>query len=465
MDFSNDIPCRASRRSWLPIVGVVMLTTAPVSAQQLDSTFDVSLNGQTGNPDPGGQYLLFNVPGTLQFHEAFALGFDALGNTLYGLSAPVQALPGQTVQVPDIQVSTTPPLSVVGLEATVSQPDLTKIGALTDIQVMAELPDGSQVPVTNSATTYVSSNPAVALVSPLGVILATGPGDAIITALKEGAAATTTVSVTLPPTTTVVGLVFDESGQPAASVDVTILNQGLTATTDASGGFTIPGVLAVGPILACASSPQQPLRLFSGCSDFVDPVADGFTDAGLITLFPFLNAGFEADGAQLCGYETLGCAEPSTGEGTFPDIVLPPEGALMAFLETGPSCDCNGSPCDIGQVLASKVDVPAGAQQFRFLCNFMTGEDPSFPNDDTFTVVLTPSSGPPVELLRFSVLDLFAGKPLQGPIVYPLMTGFKLVSADVSAFAGDTVSLEFRVEDAVDSFIDTAVALDVLHFK
>ncbi len=105
--------------------------------------------------------------------------------------------------------------------------------------------DGSQENLTTLAegTSYRTSNPQIANVSPDGLITATGRGSAYLTAVNQGACTVVSVDV-VPgdPLTTVIGLVQDESGKPVIGAEVTLTGLAVRGVTGADGRFVITDV-------------------------------------------------------------------------------------------------------------------------------------------------------------------------------------------------------------------------------
>jgi uncharacterized protein YjdB len=110
---------------------------------------------------------------------------------------------------------TVPPVAVVNVSATTSvlQPAGTA-------QATAALLDGSGAPTTNRVLSWTSSNPAVATVSPSGLVTAVAKGTANIVATSEGVTGQLTITV---PTVTTINVTAPNASalQPAQTTQAT----------------------------------------------------------------------------------------------------------------------------------------------------------------------------------------------------------------------------------------------------
>ncbi len=175
-------------------------------------------------------------------------------------------------------------------------------------------------------------------------------------------------------------------------------------------------------------------------------------------------------------------------------VIRPENGNSFALLSSGvagtgqpePGIDFGSTGPDGDQVhLTLTLAIPAGANRLSFVYNFLSAESPDFIGsifNDTFTVLLTDSSGVR-EIARASVnssvfipvsesnaggsgFDLFTPEPLGVDDVFGSgspdagLTGFKTINVPVTG--GQTVTLEFTVEDRGDGILDSAVILDNL---
>jgi hypothetical protein len=455
------------------VASFLVLAQQPCSAQ-LDETWTVEVNGQTVTVDANGRFFVPNVAAADQFGPGGPgsapdfLSDDFLrltgvglihGVPHYALSDFFQVAQGQVFSVGQLFITDQPPPSVELLQLTAELVTLTELGLSSQLTALATLGDGSVLDVTprTSFSVYRTSNPSVATVSSDGLVTAVGPGPVLITVVNDGVTAVSLLQVSPgASTTTVVGFVQFQDGSPASGATVSVIGQPTGAMSAADGSFTIVDVLAEEPEIMVAAT----LGSEAGVSGLLIPIADGFTDSGIVTLaptsaLPLENGGFES--GTFAGFIAQGNATvvPSLG------ALLPPEGNLMAQLSTGPS----GT---IGR-LTAPVEIPAAAQTFDFEFNFLTNEinqGASF--NDFFLARLVLPDGTSLELVRVSRNDLLSGNfpNLPGDGGFQAQTGFLSASADISAFAGSMMIMDFcfLVQDVGDTIVDSAVLLDDLRF-
>jgi hypothetical protein len=149
----------------------------------------------------------------------------------------------------------------------------------------------------------------------------------------------------------------------------------------------------------------------------------------------------------------------------------------MAIISTG---DVVGGQ-DQGVIAASLTQtftLPPGATTLRIDYNYVSEELPEWVNSsfqDPFRVRVIPSVGDAVDVALVRVNDAFAAPGFQviGDCGFPEgddtcgETGWTTVAADLSAFAGAsvTVQLLFDVTDFGDSIFTTAVLIDNIRFS
>jgi outer membrane protein OmpA-like peptidoglycan-associated protein len=147
-------------------------------------------------------------------------------------------------------------------------------------QFTASARDAGNSPIANAAFTWTSSSPAVATVSPTGLVTAVGNGTARITATSAGKTATstvtvaqTTMTVTVTPATsqlTAAGATSQLSAQAMDANGQQISGKAFTWTSDAAGVATVS---ASGLATAVANGVAH-----------VSAAADGKTGSGIVTV-------------------------------------------------------------------------------------------------------------------------------------------------------------------------------------
>lgn len=266
----------------------LLLLAQPVSAQ-LDDSCVVTANGQIVNVGPTGSFTIFNVPADGEWIRVEAICIND-GKTTYARSNLFKLAQNQTVFIHDFEIFSAPPADLVSLTATPGMELLTSQGipGATSIIVTGSFSDGSQVDLSYGpgGTTYTSSDPGVAIVDEVGAVIPVANGTTLITARNSGITATTAVTVSLgDPLTEVIGLVQLPDGSPAEGASVQV-DVGGSASTGANGFFSIPGVASeLGDLLVSVSLVTGEDNLVALASG-IEPVADGVTDAGVLTLVP-----------------------------------------------------------------------------------------------------------------------------------------------------------------------------------
>jgi uncharacterized repeat protein (TIGR01451 family) len=143
-----------------------------------------------------------------------------------------------------------------------------------------------------------------------------------------------------------------------------------------------------------------------------------------------------------------------------------------ASLNTGTGCVPGGSPdgydaCDLATFDVT-LQLPPDASELTFDWAFGTeeGADPENPFQDFFTayvggtnIALLPDDSPATVNNAYP----FSTCPPDPPdIVYDCVTPMYTASLDVSAYAGETITLSFQVADASDPVADSAAFIDNL---
>lgn len=164
-------------------------SAAPAGTSQLNENCVVSILNRAAIPQPDGSYILPNTPsnmgrvraratcvqdGVTRFGQSDYLEFDPLSRAV--LVPPIVF--GQNEPIPESLVISSP------------SPTLSAIGATTQLSVTAVLPSSTRdVTTAASGTNFTSSNPAVATVSPDGLLTAHGVGIVLVSSVNEGALA------------------------------------------------------------------------------------------------------------------------------------------------------------------------------------------------------------------------------------------------------------------------------------
>jgi len=184
--------------------------TNPIEfSPRLDGSCKASVLNRTAIVGPTGSFTVPNVPGTGGV-ERIRITCERDGMTLAGQSAFFRVVPGAVLDVRDITLGLVEPIPDT-LEVTPSESVLTSVGATTQLTVTGRFADGSSRDLTleGSGTTYVSSNPRIAVVenTPGGLVRAAGSGTALIAVRNQGVLTVVSVRVEL-------GLDADQDGLP-----------------------------------------------------------------------------------------------------------------------------------------------------------------------------------------------------------------------------------------------------------
>ncbi len=274
----------------------------PLRPPALNEQWQVMVNGQSVEVSPDGSFILPNISAP----DVYGLGGPGsppdflsddfvrltgqgtiLGATYYVYSEPFQFRGREMFELTNLTFTTEPPLLPVSIRATADRPLLTGLGQTTQVRVAATLGNGNTVDATPRTrwTTYRTSNPAIATVSPDGLVMARGRGPAFITAVNDGATSVCQIDVAPgDPLTTVFGYVQTTNGMPVATATVNLLGQAVPPVlTRADGSFVLTNVpTTLGPLRVAA-------RLVSTTAVFANsgllaPIPGGVTDAGILTL-------------------------------------------------------------------------------------------------------------------------------------------------------------------------------------
>jgi MYXO-CTERM domain-containing protein len=136
-----------------------------------------------------------------------------------------------------LSVSAQPPV----LGGVSVSPAQTTVAAGGSVPLRATATDAAGNAVSGIAFGWSSSNPAVAVVSEVGLVTGVSPGTAQITATAGGRSGSMTVTV-VAASYVITGKVATSDGTPIAGATVLIPALSMSATTDAAGSFRLAGV-------------------------------------------------------------------------------------------------------------------------------------------------------------------------------------------------------------------------------
>lgn len=247
----------------------------------------VWMRGATVLAAPNGNFILSVLlgPDNTTFGRVRGVIVQDNGTSLFGASEFFDLVGNQAFLVQDLVFFPDPIPGILGLRLEPQNPVLTFVGEQTQLDVFADLSNGTteNVFLRAQGTEYSSSNPSVAAVDLDGLVTAFSEGEVTFSAKNEGALATALVTVQVPTgLTDVVGFVTNEIGAPELGVDVTVFADTIfTTTTDGVGAFTVTGVGTATAISVVARSGS---RVASAAN--LAPIPDGLTDAGIMALQP-----------------------------------------------------------------------------------------------------------------------------------------------------------------------------------
>lgn len=172
--------CRLSLM-WAPA-----LVWQTASANVLDQNCVVNVLNRTIQVNADGGWSMPNVPSFMGRIRARATCIK-LGETFSGQSDYFNVIKGSIVAVPDIQFDNITPVPVSLIASDSTNGSLTGQGVTAQLNVFATYPDDTILDVTPSSngTNYASSNPAIATVSPEGLVTAVSSGSVLITVRKD----------------------------------------------------------------------------------------------------------------------------------------------------------------------------------------------------------------------------------------------------------------------------------------
>jgi alpha-tubulin suppressor-like RCC1 family protein len=281
-----------------------VMSIQPPRPPAIESSWTVTVNGQTIRPNPYGTFTVPNIsapdqfgpdgPGTVPDFVSDdyvrLTGRNTAGGTnRYVFSEFFQIRQGETVSITNLTFTDIPPRKPESITAAAEQPTLTALGQTTRVRVTASFADGStnDVSARTSWTTYRTSNPNIATVGPDGLVTARGKGFVYITAVNEGA--TTAALLQMLPEggfATLTGTVIGTNGVPVSGVTVAIFSLDIRIQTDANGHFTLPVRTDVGSLVLTVERLQDGQRYLTLVRN-PRLLPGQVTDIGNIVLSPF----------------------------------------------------------------------------------------------------------------------------------------------------------------------------------
>ncbi len=162
-------------------VGVAL----PAAAADLNENCVVSVLNRNVQAKPDGTWVLPNIPANFGNVRARATCVQG-GVTTYGESAQFTIPANGSVTLPPIVLGPTTRIPT-SLRVSVAAPVLATVGATTQVQALATYPGSpAQVDVSATGTSYSSSNPAIASITPGGLLTALRSGTVMVQAINEG---------------------------------------------------------------------------------------------------------------------------------------------------------------------------------------------------------------------------------------------------------------------------------------
>ena len=178
------------------LAGYGLLGLVAVSSYaQLNQNCTVSVLNRNVQANADGTWVLPNVPANLGQVKARATCVQN-GVTVSGESAFFTLTANTAANLPPIVLGSASQIPV-SLSISPASPSLTTVGQTVQLAVTANLPDSSKPNVTaaSAGTNYTTSNPAIATISPSGLITAVSSGTVVIQALNQGASGILTAMV------------------------------------------------------------------------------------------------------------------------------------------------------------------------------------------------------------------------------------------------------------------------------
>ena len=178
------------------LTAVLCLPSYKMEAQ-LDENCTVSVLNRNVPVNPDGTWVLSNIPANFGRVRARANCIQN-GITVTGESDLFLVPPnGSVTLIPITLGSSTPIPTALSLTAPITQ--LTSAGGTVQVQAIASYPSDPDKDVTaaNTGTDYTISNPAIATISPDGLVTAVSSGTVVIQATNDGASGILSIQVAL----------------------------------------------------------------------------------------------------------------------------------------------------------------------------------------------------------------------------------------------------------------------------
>jgi len=154
-----------------------------------------SIANRSVQVNPNGTFAIPNVPADIGFYRVRVVCKDP-DSVRSGQSGFLSLIPNGETIATNLKIGAVDPAPVsVALASTLTS--LTQVGQTAQLTVTGTMPNGTTKDVSTQAlgTLYISSNPAIATVSPTGLVTALKHGTVLITARNEGASATFQINV------------------------------------------------------------------------------------------------------------------------------------------------------------------------------------------------------------------------------------------------------------------------------
>jgi hypothetical protein len=173
---------------------LIVVLAAGSATAQLNDHCVVSVLNRATTPDANGAWILTDIPSNFGAVRARATCTEN-GVTRFGQSGYFEVKPDGIVS--DVVIAFDSPVSVPNtLSLNAPTTSIQKTGDSTQIAITATMADGTTKDLTTDpGTTYRTTNPNVATVSPNGVVTAQGSGVALISVVNEGAIGVIRISV------------------------------------------------------------------------------------------------------------------------------------------------------------------------------------------------------------------------------------------------------------------------------
>jgi hypothetical protein len=168
----------------LACAALLLGATHSAAAAGLNENCVVSVLNRNVQAKADGTWVLPNLPANFGRVRARATCVEA-GVTTYGQSDEFTIPANGSVTLPPIVLGPTTPIPT-HLRVETGAPVLTAAGATTQVRALATYTGGEQVDVTGAGTSYSISNPAIATITPAGVVTAVRSGTVVIQGINEG---------------------------------------------------------------------------------------------------------------------------------------------------------------------------------------------------------------------------------------------------------------------------------------